>query len=669
MCELSDDVFAAMDFDLFRTNKSAEKIYLNVPFSEKDEAKSLGAKWDPMCKRWYYTKISDSYKFEKWIVKNGQKLMKFSDLTSEQQHLIESARNGYNILVDACIGSGKTTTIQVLCNELKDKKILYLTYNRLLKVDAQDKIIRPNVEVNNYHGFAWKKLSDEGIESGISDLIRTFLKYKPPLRTKYDILILDEYQDIDTEISEMLEYIQQANPHIQIIAVGDMKQKIYDKTDLDVLSFISDFLGNYRTINFTKCFRINSSWADVLGRIWEKEINGVNDSCELEIMEPAEVVEFLSGQAPSDILCLGARTGMMSRVLNILENEYSYKFNKKTVYASIREEDGGSVFPTADSAIFTTFDGAKGLERDICVVFDFTEEYWWDRVRRPLTRYEIMRNIFCVAASRGKKKIIFVESKRESLLSEKTISTPVRTEIVYSCPFLISEMFDFKYKEDVDACFDLLEIEELRTDDSRIIDVTTRDGLIDLSPCIGIWQEASFFTGYDIDAQLIYAMDHHPDRPRININSLHSLDEKILALTAYNTCQDRYMTQVDMPFITSEQKDEIFSRLSTIFNGKEHVQGGCGFVFPGRAGQMYKVDGLYDVMIGDCIFELKFKSDVKHEDFLQAACYCVATGSSTGILWNVKTNKMYSVKVPDEDLFLDKVVYAITKRSVKSFSK
>lgn len=129
------------------------------------------------------------------------------------------------------------------------------------------------------------------------------------------------------------------------------------------------------------------------------------------------------------------------------------------------------------------------------------------------------------------------------------------------------------------------------------------------------------------------------------------------------------MTQVDMPFITSEQKDEIFSRLSTIFNGKEHVQGGCGFVFPGRAGQMYKVDGLYDVMIGDCIFELKFKSDVKHEDFLQAACYCVATGSPTGILWNVKTNKMYSVKVPDEDLFLDKVVYAITKRSVKSFSK
>ncbi len=42
---------------------------------------------------------------------------------------------------------------------------------------------------------------------------------------------------------------------------------------------------------------------------------------------------------------------------------------------------------------------------------------------KPLQSYEILRNIFCVAASRGKNQIVFVESD-EAVLSDKTISTP-----------------------------------------------------------------------------------------------------------------------------------------------------------------------------------------------------------------------------------------------------
>ena len=46
-------------------------------------------------------------------------------LSNEQQLFIEKALQGENILVDACIGSGKTTAIQSLCNELpSEKKVL-----------------------------------------------------------------------------------------------------------------------------------------------------------------------------------------------------------------------------------------------------------------------------------------------------------------------------------------------------------------------------------------------------------------------------------------------------------------------------------------------------------------------------------------------------------------
>ncbi len=33
--------------------EKGRKIYLNVPYKEKDEAKKLGARWDPDSKLWY----------------------------------------------------------------------------------------------------------------------------------------------------------------------------------------------------------------------------------------------------------------------------------------------------------------------------------------------------------------------------------------------------------------------------------------------------------------------------------------------------------------------------------------------------------------------------------------------------------------------------------------
>ena len=53
-----------------------------------------------------------------------------------------------------------------------------------------------------------------------------------------------------------------------------------------------------------------------------------------------------------------------------------------------------------------------------------------------------------------------------------------------------------------------------------MIDVDSEDFMIDLSPCIGIYQEASFFENYDIDAQIRYAMDIADDRPPLNLKKM-----------------------------------------------------------------------------------------------------------------------------------------------------
>ena len=579
-------------------------------------------------------------------------------LTAEQQGFIDKAKTGANILVDACIGSGKTTTIQRLCCELpQELNVLYLTYNRLLKVDAKTKIKSRNTTVTNYHGYAYSVLSRAGISCGISDTIQRFISEKPTLK-KFDVLILDEYQDIDQEISEMLLYIRSTNPQMQIIAVGDMEQKIYDKTTLNVSTFINEFLKDHIKFEFTSCFRLSSDLAARLGRIWEKNIVGVNDGCVVEEMTVDEVVDFLSVQEPWDILCLGARKGNLTAALNKLETDFPEKFNKKTVYASIRDEDtGGATNPSSNDAIFTTYDSSKGLERRICVVFDYTEDYWSLRSQKTQQSYEILRNIFCVAASRGKERIIFVKSDGE-MLSEKTLSNRFSMNNHFD-KMDISSMFDFKYKENVDQCYNLITTTQLNIEaDSNPIKIMNSDGLIDLSPCIGIYQEAVYFDNYDIDKDIeFYAKTVSKDLTE------YSLDQKILYLVSLETKQSRYNSQVNVPFVSENEKAEIINRLATVFSKDENVQVDCSIDFHDkkRGKVLFPARGIADVVRDKTVYELKFVAELKHEHFLQCACYVVAMGLDKGVLWNVYNNTMYEITIPDVKLFLDMVAKTITK--------
>ena len=42
-------------------------VILEVPFKEKDEAKQLGAWWDPEIKKWFVPSGRDVHLFKKWI--------------------------------------------------------------------------------------------------------------------------------------------------------------------------------------------------------------------------------------------------------------------------------------------------------------------------------------------------------------------------------------------------------------------------------------------------------------------------------------------------------------------------------------------------------------------------------------------------------------------------
>lgn len=113
------------------------KIYLNVPYSEKDRAKAMGARWDAEIKKWYYKGLVKNYtQFAKWISDDSEMTVAF-----EKIYLVERKRK--------CYRCGKQTGVVGLA--LGEHMIIYRDENGIYKSDYyQDKNEIPNLYVTWY---------------------------------------------------------------------------------------------------------------------------------------------------------------------------------------------------------------------------------------------------------------------------------------------------------------------------------------------------------------------------------------------------------------------------------------------------------------------------------------------------------------------------------------
>ena len=54
-----------------KMNETEKRVILDVPFREKNEAKELGAWWDPDIKKWFVPEGKDSEPFSKWYTEEN----------------------------------------------------------------------------------------------------------------------------------------------------------------------------------------------------------------------------------------------------------------------------------------------------------------------------------------------------------------------------------------------------------------------------------------------------------------------------------------------------------------------------------------------------------------------------------------------------------------------
>ncbi|MBO4617658.1 MAG: helix-turn-helix domain-containing protein [Lachnospiraceae bacterium] len=178
-------------------------------------------------------------------------------LSEEQLNFIKKVSAGKNVLVDASEGCGKTTALIELCDRLPGrKKILFFAVDRAARNEVEDAIGRHNVSVTYSYGFAFKELKKIGVYGETHELPDLFIKTRPNV-SGYDVLIVDEFQFIDAEMSEMLKIIKAQCSNLQIILAGNTENKYYDKAQFDAKIFADELLGEHEEIHFKNCYEIS----------------------------------------------------------------------------------------------------------------------------------------------------------------------------------------------------------------------------------------------------------------------------------------------------------------------------------------------------------------------------------------------------------------------------
>ena len=152
-------------------------------------------------------------------------------LSPEQQTILETIKTGVNVNVDAVAGTGKTTLILSMAKELKNKQILQMTYNKSLKFEVREKIIKDeitNLNVHTYHSLAVCYYRETAFVD--NELRKIIVNKETPSKEipKIDMLVLDEAQDMTFLYFQfMCKFLFDMNNKVQLLIKPVLELRIF----------------------------------------------------------------------------------------------------------------------------------------------------------------------------------------------------------------------------------------------------------------------------------------------------------------------------------------------------------------------------------------------------------------------------------------------------------
>ena len=351
----------------------------------------------------------------------------------EQQLIIDTIAGGSNVAVSAVAGSGKTTTVLSLAKKVFPKKILQLTYNKLLKMEVRDRVEKEgitNVEIHTYHSLAVKYYDKKAYTD---DVLQTVIKAgRPPQKAihPFDFLVPDETQDMTPLLYYFVQmFLAHYGKTPQLVLLGDPRQAIYEFKGADSRFLtLGPTLWNSKPmiqLPLSTSYRVTKQIAAFVNEVMlgEPFMQAVKEGPPVDyIRGPAFQVQTVFAilknllkkgtYKPEDIFILAPSVKNASgreMPVNKLEN-------------LLVEEDIKCFVPTSDEGdmnddvmegkvVFSSIHQSKGRERKVVVLFGF-DSGWFDYYGKTKAR-TLCPNELYVAVTRAKERLILLESTDE----------------------------------------------------------------------------------------------------------------------------------------------------------------------------------------------------------------------------------------------------------------
>lgn len=356
--------------------------------------------------------------------------------SEEQMAIINQVKEGNNVVVDACAGSGKSTTILSAASFMPKKRLLLITYNKSLRKEIKEKVAElglENVVVHTYHSLC---VATYNPDAHVDKVMRLLVQNDTPPMIElcpFDIVVLDEVQDMTFLYFRLVaKYIKDIGEKVQLMVLGDYMQGLYEFKGADIrfLTMAADLWRGFRFLmnsqSFISCqlktsYRITNQMADFVNEVMlgEKRLYACRDGepivyirrqvHELERMVVTTIRDLIDnhGAMPADFFVLGGSVKGPNSAIRRIENAL-VNSNIPCHVPMMENADNIDEEVIKGKIVFSSFHTSKGRQRPYVFVVGFDHSYF-KVIARTLDPH-ICPNTLYVATTRASKRMYLLET-------------------------------------------------------------------------------------------------------------------------------------------------------------------------------------------------------------------------------------------------------------------
>jgi hypothetical protein len=353
-------------------------------------------------------------------------------MSNEQTVVYQHILNGHNAIVDACAGSGKSTTILSIATHIPDRFFIQLTYNSMLCNEIQTKVdlLRlQNLKIYTFHSLAVRYYSSD---AHTDTAIRRILRNKKPPRSeipKMNVLVIDEAQDMTFLYFKLVvKFCRDYGEPIQLLVLGDFMQGLYEFKGADTrfLTCANNIWNDFELLSsrtFHNCslkmsYRITQPMADFVNKVMlgEERLLACRDgepvvylrrsSRDAEKYVIYKINQLLmAGAKPSDFFILGGSVKGQNSAIRRMENILVE--NNIPCHVPMFENEKIDERVIEGKIVFSTFHSVKGRQRKYVFVMGFDQSYFTFFARN--LPHTICPNTLYVACTRATHGLFLIE--------------------------------------------------------------------------------------------------------------------------------------------------------------------------------------------------------------------------------------------------------------------